>query len=79
MPVEYQDARGFVWEAAVLVDSVAGLLEKTHADALKRTQGHLAELNAVFPTAMPPQQPLKDHADVLALVAQVELAAGPLM
>jgi hypothetical protein len=78
-PVEYQDARGFVWEAAVLVDSVAGQLEKTHADALKRTQAHLAELKAVFPTAMPPQQPLKDHADVLALVAQVELAAGPLM
>jgi hypothetical protein len=78
-PVEYQDARGFVWEAAALIESVAAQLEKTNADALKRTQAHLVELKAVFPTAMPPRQPLKSHADVLALIAQIELAAGPLM
>jgi hypothetical protein len=78
-PVEYQDARGFIWEAAVLVESVAGELDKTNADALKQTRAQLAALKAVFPTAMPPKQPLKSHADVLALIAQVELAAGPLM
>jgi hypothetical protein len=78
-PVEYQDARGFVWEAAALVESVAGELDKTNADALKQTRAQLAALKAVFPTAMPPKQPPKSHADVLALIAQVELAAGPLM
>jgi hypothetical protein len=78
-PVEYQDARGFVWQAAAIINGVAGDLEKTDADALKRTRTHLAELKAVFPTAMPPKQPVKSHADVLALIAQVELAAGPLM
>jgi len=78
-PVEYQDARGFVWQAAAIIDGVAGDLEKTGPEALKRTRTHLAELKAVFPTAMPPKQPVKSHADVLALIAQVELAAGPLM
>jgi hypothetical protein len=78
-PVEYQDARGFVWQAAAIIDGVAGDFEKTDADALKRTRAHLAQLKAVFPTAMPPKRPVKSHADVLALIAQVELAEGPLM
>jgi len=78
-PVEYQDARGFIWEGAAMIESVEGDLEKTNADALKRTRAHVAELKAVFPTAMLPQRLVKSHADVLALIAQIELAAGPLM
>jgi hypothetical protein len=78
-PVEYQDARGFVWQAETLLNGVADQLGKKNADALKRMQEHVVELKTVFPSPTPPKQPVKDHADVLAMIAQVELAAGPLM
>jgi hypothetical protein len=78
-PVEYQDARGFIWQAEAMIDSVAGDLEKKNADALKQVRARLAELKTVFPSPLPPKRPVKDHADVLAMIAQVELAAGPLM
>ncbi|MPZ54932.1 MAG: hypothetical protein GEU91_00250 [Rhizobiales bacterium] len=78
-PVEYQDARGFVWEATAMIESVSAALDKKDARALKDVQARLADLKAVFPSAMPPKQPMKNHADVLAMIAQVELAAGPLM
>jgi hypothetical protein len=78
-PVEYQDARGFVWQAETMLNGVADELGKKNADALKRMQEHIAELKTVFPAPTPPKQPVKDHADVLAMIAQVELAAGPLM
>jgi hypothetical protein len=78
-PVEYQDARGFVWQAESMLSGVADELGKKNADALKRVQEHIAELKTVFPAPTPPKQPVKDHADVLAMIAQVELAAGPLM
>jgi hypothetical protein len=78
-PVEYQDARGFVWQAERMIEGIAANTAIKDAEALKRVRTHLAELKAVFPSAMPPKRPVKSHADVLALIARIELAAGPLM
>jgi hypothetical protein len=78
-PVEYQDARGFIWQADRMIESVAADLQKTNADALKQVRAGMAELKKVFPAAMPPRTPVKDHAAMLAIVARIELAAGKLM
>jgi hypothetical protein len=78
-PVEYQDARGFIWQADRMIESVAADLQKKDADALKQVRAGLAELKKVFPAAMPPRTPVKDHAAMLAIVARIELAAGKLM
>lgn len=78
-PVEYQDARGFIWQADRMIESVAADLQKKDADALKQVRAGLAELKKVFPAAMPPKTPVKDHAAMLAIVARTELAAGKLM
>jgi hypothetical protein len=78
-PVEYQDARGFIWQAERMIESVAADLQKKDADALKQVRTGLADLKKVFPAAVPPRTPVKDHAAVLAIVARIELAAGKLM
>jgi hypothetical protein len=78
-PVEYQDARGFIWQADRMIENVAADLQKKDADALKQLRAGLADLKKVFPAAMPPKTPVKDHAAMLAIVARIELAAGKLM
>jgi hypothetical protein len=78
-PVEYQDARGFILEGDRLIESVAAGLEKKDAAALKALRARLADLKRVFPTAVPPRTPVKDHGAMLALVSRVELAASRLM
>jgi hypothetical protein len=78
-PVEYQDARGFIWQADRMIENVAADLQKKDADALKQVRAGLADLKKVFPAAMPPKTPVKDHAAMLAIVARIELAAGKLM
>ena len=78
-PVEYQDARGFIWQAERMIDSVAPELEKKNAPALAEVRAGLAELKKAFPSPMPPRVPVKDHAAVLLDVARIELAAGKLM
>jgi hypothetical protein len=78
-PVEYQDARGFIWQADRMLESVAADLEKKDSSALKQVRAGLMELKKVFPTAMPPRTPVKDHGAVLAIMSRIELAAGKLM
>ena len=46
-PVEYQDARGFIWQADRMIESVAADLQKKDADALKQVRAGLAELKKV--------------------------------
>ena len=48
-PVEYQDARGFVWQAEKMIESVAPALEKKDADALKQVRDGFAELKKAWP------------------------------
>ena len=78
-PVEYQDARGFVWEAERMIESVAADLQKQNAPALREVRAGMAELKLAFPSPMPPRTPVKDHATVLGHVSRIELAAGKLM
>ena len=60
-PVEYQDARGFIWQAERMIDSVAPELEKKNAPTLAEVRAGLAELKKAFPSAMPPRVPVKDY------------------
>ena len=78
-PVEYQDARGFVWQAEKMVESVGPALEKKDADALKHVRDGFAELKKAWPAAMPPKTPVKDYAAVLSDVSRIELSIGKLM
>jgi hypothetical protein len=78
-PVEYQDARGFILEADRMIEGVAPALQKKDAASLKEVRATLAELKKLFPTAVPPRTPVKDHAAMLAIVARLELAASKLM
>jgi hypothetical protein len=78
-PVEYQDARGFIWQAERMIESVAADLQKKDANSLKQVRAGFAELKKIFPAAMPPRRPVKDHAQLLAIVSRIELAAGKLM
>jgi hypothetical protein len=78
-PVEYQDARGYVWQAEKMIESVAPALEKKDADALKHVRDALAELKKAWPSAMAPKTLVKDYAAVLSEVSRIELSAGKLM
>jgi hypothetical protein len=78
-PVEYQDARGFIWQGERMIESVAPELQQKDPAALAQVRTGLAELKKAFPSAVPPRAPVKDHAGVLGDVARVELAAGKLM
>jgi len=78
-PVEYQDARGFVWHAEQMIGAVASDLERKDAAALKQVHMSLAEIKKAFPKAMPPKAPVKDQATVIEEIARIELAAGRLM
>lgn len=78
-PVEYQDARGFVWQAERMIEALAPALEKKNADSLKQVRQDLAELKKAWPAAMPPKTPVKDYANVLSDVSRIELHVGKLM
>ncbi len=72
-PVEYQDSRGFVWEAERMLDSVAPELEKADPEALGRVRASLAKLKVAWPAPMPPPAPLLDVGQMSALISDIEL------
>jgi hypothetical protein len=78
-PVEYQDARGFIWQAERMFDSVSTALEKKNPDAFALLRTNFAELKKAFPTPLPPRAPVKTPADVLSDIARIELAASKLL
>ncbi len=78
-PVEYQDSRGFVWQAEAMIERLSSALEKKDADALKHVRDGFAELKKAWPAAMPPKAPVKDYAAVLSDVSRIELSIGKLM
>jgi hypothetical protein len=78
-PVEYQDARGYVWQSEKMIESLAPALEKKNADALKAVRDGFAELKKAWPTAMAPKAPVKDYAAVLSDVSRIETSVGKLM
>lgn len=77
-PVEYQDARGFIWYAESMIEGIAPALEQKDAASLKAVRAGLADLKKTFPTAMPPKKPVKDYGSVLADISRIELAASHL-
>ena len=62
-PVEYQDARGFVWQADRMIESVAADLQKKDAAALDEMRAGLAALKKAFPSPTPPRAPVKDKGN----------------
>jgi hypothetical protein len=78
-PVEYQDSRGFVWQAETMIEGLSAALEKKDADALKHVRDGFAELKKAWPAAMAPKTPVKDYAAVLSDVSRIELHVGKLM
>jgi hypothetical protein len=78
-PVEYQDSRGFVWQAERMIDSVAGELGRKDAGALKTVQSRLAQLKKIWPAPVPPKTPVKSAAAVAVDVAAIQRASGKLM
>jgi hypothetical protein len=78
-PVEYQDSRGFVWQAEKMIETLGPALGKKDADALKHLRYGFAELKKAWPAAMAPKTPVKDYAAVLSDVSRIELSIGKLM
>jgi hypothetical protein len=75
-PVEYQDSRGFVWEAERMLEAVAPQLAKVDAQALAAMRKALATLKTAWPAPMPPQKPILEPGQVSALVSDIELHAS---
>lgn len=78
-PVEYQDSRGFVWQAERMIDSVGQDLARKDPAALKSVRAGLAQLKKAWPTATPPHTPVKSAAAVADEVANIQRAAAKLM
>ena len=72
-PVEYQDSRGFVWEAERMIEGAAGELRKADPDALAKVRAALAKLKTAWPAAMPPPAPVLEVGQISALVSDIEL------
>jgi hypothetical protein len=78
-PVEYQDARGFIWQADRMLARSAAALEKKDAEAFKKVRDGVAALKKVFPTPVPPRDAVKDADTVKADVSRIEVDCGPLL
>ena len=75
-PVEYQDARGFVWQAGKLFGSVGPDLATKDADAVKAAHAAFADLKQAWPSPLPPKAAVKDLSAVLAGMSKIELQIG---
>ena len=78
-PVEYQDARGYIWQSERMIESIAPALEQKNAEALKQIRAGYADLKKTFPTAVPPKKPIKDLDTMKEQVFRIVAAAGKLM
>jgi hypothetical protein len=78
-PIGYQTARGFIFQADRMVESVAGELEPNNAAALSDIRAGFAQLKQAFATVAAPKRPPMDNAALLDIVARIELAVGKLM
>ena len=75
-PVEYQDSRGFVWEAERLIEGAAPELDRVDAAALARIRSAMAKLKAAWPAPMPPDAPVMEPGVMSALISDIELHAS---
>lgn len=75
-PVEYQDSRGFVWQAERMLEAAAPELARKDAAALDKIRKDLAELKTAWPAPMPPETPLLEPGRMSALISDIELNAS---
>ena len=78
-PVEYQDSRGFVWQAERMIESVANELSRKDDNTLKVVRVGFATLKKAWPTPVPPKVPVNSAAAVIRNVSAIQRAAGKLM
>jgi hypothetical protein len=77
-PVEYQEARGFVFEAEKRFNTVSEKLRAKDAGAATTIQAALEALKSAFPTVAAPKKPVKTLAEMLAEVSKIELQISKL-
>jgi hypothetical protein len=75
-PVEYQDSRGFVWQAERMIEGASPELGRIDPDALARIRTALARLKTAWPAPMPPDAPIVQPGEMSALVSDIELHAS---
>lgn len=71
-PVEYQDSRGFVWQAERMIEGAAAELQKVNPEALAQIRATLAKLKAAWPAPMPPPAPVLQVSQMSALISDIE-------
>lgn len=71
-PVEYQDSRGFVWQAQSMFESAAKELARLDAASLEKIRADFAKLKTAWPAPMPPQAPVLQVSDIQALITDIE-------
>ena len=74
--VEYQDSRGFVFQAERLLVSVNAPLTAKFPDAAAKLRTGLDELKTAWPAAVPPSAPVLEPSKVAATISKLELALG---
>ena len=70
-PVEYQDSRGFVWQAESMFEGAAKDLARVDAASLARIRADFARLKTAWPAPMPPQAPVLQVSEMAALIADI--------
>lgn len=73
-PVEYQDSRGFVWQAERMIEAAAA----DDAASLAKARAAFQRLKTAWPAPMPPEKPILEVGQVSALISQIELATSKL-
>jgi hypothetical protein len=73
-PVEYQDSRGFVWQAERMIEAAAA----ADSAALTKARAAFARLKTAWPAPMPPPSPVLEVGEVSALISEIELATSKL-
>ena len=72
-PVEYQDSRGFVWQAERMIEGAAAELARIDSRSLAKIRAVFAKLKTAWPAPMPPAKPVLDVGQISALISDIEL------
>jgi hypothetical protein len=75
-PVEYQDSRGFVWQAEKMLERAAPELAKIDIQALQNIRADFAKLKAAWPAPMPPAAPVFTPDEMSAIISDIEQHAS---
>jgi hypothetical protein len=71
--IEYQDSRGFVIYADQLYKGIATQVSQSNPEADKAIETSFTELKKVWPSVIPPTQPVQTPDEVTQLVKTIEL------